>query len=115
MFFIRQHQTAGPCCAAVREASQVGLSILRMEELGVERGRCWCCSRGLEVHVTTGARLFGPGRAMAAGRVPVHTGTLTTCHFPTAGREGGNQGERDTEGWNEHKRREKWDNKRRSE
>lgn len=76
----------------------MGLSILRMEVLGVERGRCWCWSRGLEVHVTTGARLFGPGRAMAARRVPVHTGTLTTCHFPTAGREGGHQGERRKDG-----------------
>lgn len=94
------------------ERHGVGLSILRMEALGVERGRCWCCSRGLEVHVTTGARLFGPGRAMAARRVPVHTGTLTTCHFPTAGREGGNEGERDTKGWNGHKR---GGNKRRSE
>lgn len=25
---------------------------------------------------------------MAPRGVPVHTGTLTTCHFPTAGREG---------------------------
>lgn len=93
----------------------MGLSILRMEELGVERGRCWCRSRWLQVHVATGAGLFGPGRAMAAGRVPVHTGTLATCHFPTAGREGGNRDERERKGRSEKKKRWKEEEKRRSE
>lgn len=57
--------------------------------LGTERGRCCChCRRWLEVHVTTGTRLFGPGRATATRGVSVHTSTLATCHFPTARREG---------------------------
>lgn len=57
--------------------------------LGGERGRCCRRGRRLEVHITTGAGLFGPGRAAAARRVPVHTCTLATSHFPTVGREVG--------------------------
>lgn len=82
------------CTCPVREALNGGWSILRMEVLGAEQGRCrCCCCQWLKVHVTTGARLFGPGRATASRGVPVHTGTLTTCHFPTVGREGGGKNE----------------------
>lgn len=73
-----------------QRGSKVGFfSILRMEVLGGERGRCCCGRNRLEVHITTGAGLFGPGRAAAPRGVPVHASTLATCHFPTVGREGG--------------------------
>lgn len=63
------------------------MPILRMEVLGGERGRCCCRGGGrLEVHVATGAGLFGPRRAAAPRRVPVHASTLTASHFPTEGR-----------------------------
>lgn len=54
--------------------------------LGGERGG-WCCrgSGRLEVHVTTRARLFGPRRATASGRLAVHTGALAAPNFPTKG------------------------------
>lgn len=63
--------------------------------LGGKRGRRCCHGRWrLEVHIATGARLFGPGRATAPRGVPVHTGTLAAPHFPTAeGRVGEDGGE----------------------
>lgn len=87
------HSLSLLCTHPIREALKGGLSILRMEMLGVEQDRCCCCCQRLEVHITTGARLFGPGRATASGGVPVHAGTLTTRHFPIVGREGGGRNE----------------------
>lgn len=67
-----------------------GLSILQVGVLGAERGGCGCRGGGrLEVHITTGAGLFGSGRGAAPRGVPVHASTLTTRHFPTVGREDG--------------------------
>lgn len=90
----------------IRAALNVGLSILRMEVLGGKQDRCCCCwcRRRLEVHVTTRAKLLGPGGASTAWRVAVHAGTLATCHFPTVGREGMG------EGWGKFRaRKERWE------
>lgn len=100
------------CTSRGREALREGLPILRMEVLGGERGRCCCRGRGwLQVHIATGARLFGPRRATPSRWLSVHTGTFTACHFPTEGVEVGKGCGRKESVWDRIKRNDRWKQK----